>query len=172
MRHRVSSASLTAALETAVAGDARRWKALTVRANEAYDAKRWQDAESLYLQALAEADKVFDAWCAGQPVENADPAPMLVVATANLAECWLTGGRPDRAGDRLVALCRRLCAVVGSAETQPDVRDQCFRHLRPLVAELVDKLSRAGWPQERIEREVEQIRAVALRYLARDTTKH
>ncbi len=172
MRHRISSASLTTATETAVASDDRRWKVLTARGNAAFAAKRWGEAESLYLEALAEADTVFDAWCEGQPAGNAAPAPMLVVAAADLAECRLAEGQPDRAGDHLVAVRRRLCAVIESGEARPGVREQCFLQLRPLVAEFVDKLPRAGWQRERIEREVEQVRAVALRYLARDTTRH
>lgn len=168
----VLPASPSSATETAGTGDDRQWKALTTRANAAFAEKRWQEAEGFYLEALAEADAVFLAWCAGQPTANADPAPMLVVATANLAECWLAGGQPDRAGDRLVALGPRLRAVIESEEASPNVREQCFRQLRSLVGAFVDKLSRAGWRQERIEREVEQIRAVALRYLARDVTRH
>lgn len=97
---------------------------------------------------------------------------MLVVATANLAECWLNDGQADRVGDHLVALRRRLCAAVDREEMGPDIREQCFRQLRPLAAELVDKLPRAGWRQEQTEREVEQVKAVALRYLARNTTRH
>jgi hypothetical protein len=172
MRHRISSVSLLAAPETAVGGDDRRWKVLTARGNAAFAAKRWDEAESLYIEALAEADTVFGIWCEGQPAGTADPAPMLVVATANLAECLLVVGQPSRAGDRLVALRRRLCAVIESREARPGVREQCFLQLRPLVAELVDKLPRAGWRQEQIEREVEQMRTVAPRYLAKDTTRH
>jgi hypothetical protein len=166
------AASSSSGAEAAVGSDDRRWKALTTRANAAFAAERKHEAENLYLDALAEADAVFRTWCEGQPAKNADPAPMLVVATANLVECWLAGGQPGRAGDHLVALRCRLCAMIESGEARPDIREQCFRQLRPLVAEFVDKLSRAGWRQEQIEREVEQIRAVALRYLARDTTKH
>jgi hypothetical protein len=159
-------------MEPASLGDDRRWKALTTCANAAFAAKRWNEAERFYLEALAEADAVFHAWCEGQPAENADPAPMLVVATANLAECWLNDGQADRVGNHLVALRRRLCAAVDREEMGPDIREQCFRQLRPLAAELVDKLPRAGWRQEQTEREVEQVKAVALRYLARNTTRH
>jgi len=172
MRHRISSASPAAATETAGAGDDRRWKALTARANGVFAARRWAEAEGLYRAALAESDTVFDTWCRGRPGGNADPAPMLVVATANLAECWLAGGQPDRAADQLVALRRRLCAVIESGEARDGVRQQCFLQLRPLVAELVDKLPRAGWRPDQIEREVEQMRTVALRYLAKDVTRH
>jgi len=159
-------------MEPDVPGDDRRWKALTTCANAAFAAKRWPEAERFYLEALAEAEALFRAWSEGRPVERADPAPMLVVATANLAECWLNGGQARRAGDHLVALRQRLCAAIECEEAGPDIREQCFRQLRPLAAELVDKLPRAGWRQEQTEREVEQVKAVALQYLSRDTTRH
>lgn len=157
--------------------DDRPWKELTTSANAAFAAKRWDVAERLYREALAEADTIFSAWCEGRLAGNAHPAPMLVVATANLAECWLTSGETQgrwavRAADHLVALRRRLCAAIDARETKQDVRDQCFQQLRPLVAELLDKLPRAGWPQGRTEREALQVKDVALRYLAKNTTTH
>jgi len=152
--------------------DDRPWKELTTSANAAFAAKRWDVAERLYLEALAEADAIFSAWCEGRLAGTADPAPMLVVATANLAECWLAAGEAVRAADRLVALRQRLCAAIESRTMTPDVRDQCFRQLRPLVAELLDKLPRAGWPQGRAEREALQVKDVALRHLAKNTTTH
>lgn len=159
-------------VEPAVRRDDRPWKELTTSANAAFAAKRWDVAERLYLEALAEADTIFSAWCEGRLAGKADPAPMLVVATANLVECWLIAGQAVRAADHLVALRRRLCAVIDARETQQDVRDQCFHQLRPLVAELLDKLPRAGWPQGRTEREALQVKDVALRYLAKNTTTH
>jgi hypothetical protein len=152
--------------------DDRPWKELTTSANAAFAAKRWDVAERLYLEALAEADTIFNAWCEGRLAGDADPAPMLVVATANLVECWLAAGEAVRAADHLVALRRRLCAAIDARETKPDVRDQCFQQLHPLLAELLDKLPRAGWPQGRTESEALQVKNVALRYLARNTTTH
>jgi hypothetical protein len=156
----------------AVRRDDRPWKELTTSANAAFAAKRWDVAERLYLEALAEADTIFSAWCEGRLAGTVDPAPMLVVATANLVECWLVAGQVVRAADHLVALRQRLCAAIDSRTVKPEVRDQCFQQLRPLVAELLDKLPRAGWPQGRTEREALQVKDVALRYLAKNTTTH
>lgn len=144
----------------------RQWKALTARANEAFVAERWQEAEALYLNALTEADAIFCAYREGKPVGNIDPVPMLIVATMNLADCWLCGGQPERAGDHLAALCHRLCAIIKCEDARHEVREQCFFHLRPTVVELANKLPRAGWSQEQTAREIEQAQDVALWFLA------
>lgn len=166
-----TAVSPSADTESAPPGDDQRWKMLTMHANEAFAAKRWREAEGLYLDALTEADAMFCTYKDGKPVGNADPVPMLVVATMNLAECWLRTGQPERAGDHLVALCHRLCAVVECEEARQDVREQCFFHLRPTVVELADKLPRAGWSQEQTRSEIQRAQDVALQFLAGNIPK-
>jgi len=150
--------------------DDRQWKALTGRANAAFAAQRWRDAERLYRDALAEADVVFRAYREGRPVGDADPAPMLVVAVANLAECLLCGNCPGRAGAHLVALRDRLCEAIESAAAPQHVREQCFIHLRRAVVELADKLPRAGFGHAQTAREIEKAKTVALAFLAHHTS--
>ena len=145
---------------------------LTARGSAAFAVERWDEAEVLYLAALAEADALFRAFSAGRFVGRAEPAPMLVVATANLAECLLCSGQLERAGRHLVELSRTLCDVIDREEAPFSVREQCFVHLRPAVIELVEKLPRAGWDQDASAREVERAKSVALGFLAEHTPKN
>ncbi|MGE0803536.1 MAG: hypothetical protein AB7G13_28080 [Lautropia sp.] len=171
-----TAASLRASTSSADQPDAspsdRRWKALTLQANAAFAAQRWEEADRLYLEALGEADAVFRSYRIGAPVGNADPVPMLVTAIANLADCCLERGQPGRAADYLMAVSRRLCRVIERADTRRDVREQCLIHLRPLVFELLDKLPRAGWSEERTADAIAQIRARALRHPIPDESIH
>jgi len=145
------------------------WKTLTARANSAFAEKRWYEAEALYLEALAEADALFRAYSEETPYSIAESVPMLVAATANIAECWLRCGQPRRAGDHLIVLCRRLCEVVEREGGREDIRQCCFMHLRTAVFELADKLARAGFSREQTTSEIEYAKFIALNFLIRNT---
>jgi len=145
------------------------WKELSARANSAFREERWYEAEALYLEALAEADTLFRAYIDEAPGSIAESVPMLVTATANIAECWLRCGQPRRAGDHLTMLCQRLCEVVEREDGREDIRQCCFMHLRTAVFELADKHPKAGFSREQTTSEVNYAKFIALNFLTRNT---
>lgn len=143
------------------------WKFLSDRGNTAFAEKRWGEAESLYAHALIEADRIFDAFRLNNPIPGADAPPMLVVSVANAAENWLCMGQARRAGEALISLSRRLCEAIEDEHLALDLRRQCFLHLKVAVAEVMDKLPRAGVPTEVLAETVEQARTIALHFIGR-----
>ncbi len=161
-----------ALLSSSLLVEDQRWKALMTAGNAAFAQARREDADRCYVEALAEAEAVFEAFCSGKTEPGIDAAAILVISTANAADNWFGMGQGRRAGEQLAALCRRLCEALESDELAQEVRERCFLHLRPAVMELMDKLPRAGWSADAVAREVECARATALHFLERNSPRH
>jgi len=161
----------SAAAHAPAEGDS-RWKALCDRGNAAFAEGRWAEAGRCYDEAAAEAKLVFAAFRRNAPLPGADAPPMLVVSAANAAENWLRCGHPARAADIIMAVCRDLCDAMADDGLAHSLRLACFQHLKPAMAELLDKLQRAGAPRETVACELQKAQAAAMNFITHHGSSH
>jgi hypothetical protein len=105
-----------------------RWRALTAAGNLAYANGHDADAMRLYEDALAEAERMFDA-----AREGGSPllAPMLYnISCANAAETKMRGKDATAALSFLLRAFDKLVMTAASVTSPMPLRANCVRHLR------------------------------------------
>lgn len=143
----------------AVPGDDRRWRHLTEKANRAYSRGDAAEARAIYLRALEEADRLFEA---ALDRSGALPAPVIYnISCHNLAELEERAGDAEAAEHHLRRAYERLVEAARSTACPLDLRVSCVQHLRHALAVLVRHLRRTGAPDQAVDALVSRAHATA-----------
>lgn len=119
-------------------GGDQRWKRLTEHANAAYAQGDIPLARAAYVDALTEAEKLFDAAMSRQVPY---PAPVIYnVSCHNLAELCDKAGDRDQAGAFYSQAYDRLLLAAQSPSTPLGMRVSCVQHLKHALSVLVQHM--------------------------------
>ncbi|MEO0421993.1 MAG: hypothetical protein AAF184_06640 [Pseudomonadota bacterium] len=114
------------------------WKQLTRIANSAFADGDYGAARAHYLEAIHEAESLFEAAANGSGWTDA--AALLMVAHANLAELLIQTGERVAGRNCCQSGLERLLAVVCDADVNADTqafRAECYRQLNPALQEFL-----------------------------------
>lgn len=133
----------------AIDGGDRRWKKLTEQANTAYARGDIPCARLGYEEALAEAERLFQA-ATERP--SRFPAPVIYnVSCHNLAELEDIHGDCHIAEALYLRACDRLQGAASSPATILAMRIACIQHIKPALAALAQHLQIRGASEDVLE---------------------
>lgn len=140
-----SSGSL---LRTALSSGDGRWKRLIEQGNQAYAQGNIPLALAAYTDALAEAERLFDA---ADGDRGSVPVPVIFnISCHNLAELFEKSGDAAKAEAYYQMACDRLLETARCPTTLLDLRIVCAQHLKHALATLIQHLHKHGASNDRI----------------------
>lgn len=146
--------------EVAAEGD-QAWKGLTEKANRAFSQNDAATARTLYLEALSEAETLFDAAVHGQcslPV-----AVIFNISCHNIAELEERQENQTTAATFFKKAYARLSEAAGSPETPLPLRLDCAQHLKHALGVLIQHHRKVGTAAHDIDAVISEARGIALR---------
>ncbi|MEL7128555.1 MAG: hypothetical protein AAGK23_03325 [Pseudomonadota bacterium] len=133
-----------------------RWKDLTMRGNDAFDAGELHRANKLYALAYHEARIIFsNAWNGRADLASA-AAPMMVVSAGNAARLWETSGRADMGLNQLTAAVRIFLVAIKSQNACRPLQSACAEHVGRLISEIELRRSTAPDMCDRLTKETSE----------------
>ncbi|WP_439271764.1 DUF2753 family protein [Pseudochrobactrum sp. HB0163] len=142
---KTSSASLP---HTALSSGDDHWKRFIEQGNQAYAQGDIPLALAAYTDALAEAERLFDA---ADSNSGSVPLPIIFnISCHNLAELFEKSGDVAKAEVYYQMACDRLLEAARCPTTLLDLRIVCAQHLRHALATLIQHLHKHGASSDRI----------------------
>lgn len=115
------------------------WKRTISAGNRCFTGGEWIEAREIYLQAIAQAQILFERW------PNADEAvAALVISHHNLADLHLMLGQPEETAEHLCASHEQLLRAIGDAGLPDSLRESALRHSRTTYTSLLEFISEYG----------------------------
>ncbi|MEM9618387.1 MAG: hypothetical protein AAF936_10540 [Pseudomonadota bacterium] len=138
-----------------------RWRTMMQDGNAAFRGGDKDAALLLYMEGMAEADRLFQIAQSNTKPSESDPAPALVVAAFNIANIY--AGRADYAeAKQIMNRVTTLLRVTIADETAPwQLRSSCLQHVNRALAYLLDHMRSAGDSDAEIAEEVSAVQRAA-----------
>ncbi|WP_437881777.1 hypothetical protein [Pseudomonas sp. LRF_L74] len=115
------------------------WKLTIEAGNRCFHEGDWVAAREYYLQALAEAQLLFERWRDPDAIVAA-----FVISHHNLADLHLALGHPEEAAENLCTSHERLLQAVADARLSSALRDAALQHSRHTYTELLRFIGEHG----------------------------
>ncbi|BAN46754.1 hypothetical protein [Metapseudomonas resinovorans] len=115
------------------------WKLTITAGNHCFNGGDWIEARELYLQAIGQAQVLFERW------PNAEEAvAALVISHHNLADLHLMLGQPEETAEHLCASHERLLQALGDGRLPGALREAALRHSRTTYTSLLEFIGEYG----------------------------
>lgn len=139
-----------------------RWKHLTREGNEAFARKQYKRSGQWYQTAWLEACDLFECAARGDPMVGVNPAPLLVVSAANLAENFSMLGTPGRSEAHLKRVIALFVGTLHNPKAPVGLRRDCLFHLHRALLELVPRMKANAVDEATISELVSSTKETAL----------
>ncbi|MCY1273026.1 hypothetical protein D3C84_343750 [compost metagenome] len=115
------------------------WKRTIEAGNRCFTGGEWIEARELYLQAIAQAQILFERWPRTEEAVSA-----LVISHHNLADLHLMLGQPEETAEHLCASHERLLQAMADTHLPGALREAALRHSRTTYTSLLQFISEYG----------------------------
>ncbi len=115
------------------------WKRTISAGNRCFSCGELIEARELYLQAIAQAQILFERW----PIAD-EAVAALVISHHNLADVHLMLGQPEETAEHLCASHERLLSAIGDAGLPDSLRESALRHSRTTYTSLLEFIGEYG----------------------------
>ncbi len=139
------------------------WKEMTEQANRAYARDDFPRARTLYLEALSEAQALFDAALVGR---STLPVPVILnISCHNLAELEEKQGNRETSESYFRLAFDRLIETARSPASPLPLRLASAQHLKHALAVLVQHYRKVGKPDHEVSADISRAKETAFSVL-------